>query len=509
MVRQSIACMNMNTNMNMRTPHRLSYCALFIVAILLIAPNSNALWMNAPAQANAGQPVSIFISGDQPGNTVVLYVSTSTAYPSQATPASYYSGGTTVQCTGTILSDGTNTMQCAFADTTGGTITINVIAADPGTDNPLGSSSGCASGEICSNWQQITLTVPSPISVPIPAVLPGAYEPFWFSMNFGNNACPNSSPCPYDIWWSNSPTTCNPSVGSCSTPGVSCDLRNSQCTSGSYCSFGAWSDPSIEQIIPPSTSNTYGVCYRITVNGQTLEPIAPAATYIVSTQAAPSQYLTLSLTSQIVSTGTPVTATLTTTDSAENYPAMYLEIANPGPCSDPTTLPKCATPLPSGFTNCVLAGSSAGAQSLTSTVDTSNLGGTYQVCGYEDGYPDGSSIEPTYATVYSFYVSPQSPPPPPATGVVSLICNFYTQVVMYLSILAVVLVLLGAFIYMAAPLTGSQTRGALLNAGLYMVLAGVVSVLISALTIYILGMVAGLQPSGILSAVSSAFSITC
>ena len=498
-----------DTIYRMRTNPILRSALLIIMTLCATLPTASALFLNVPTQASAGQPVTITTSGDIPGNTVTLYISTGAQDASQAQPASYYSGGSTIQCSGTILSDGTNTMQCAFADDTGGDITINVIAADPGTANPLGTGVACSSSEICSSWYQVEVTTPSPISVPIPDIQPGAYEPFWFSMSFGNNACPNSSPCPYDIWWSNSSTVCNPSVGTCSTPGVSCDLRNSQCTSGSYCSLGAFSDPNVEQIIPPSTSNTYGVCYMITVNGQTIQPTTPAATYMVSTQAPLSQYLVLSANPAPAFAGTPVTATLTTTDSSESYPEMYLEISSSGLCSDPTVLPNCASTLPSSFSNCLLSSSSSGSTSLTSTIDTTNLGGTYMLCGYENGYADGSQIEPTYATVYSMYISPTPPPPPPATGVVSLICNFYTQVILYLSILAAIMVFLGAVLYMLAPLTGNQTRGAVQNAGMYMVLAGVVSIIITAITVYVLSQVTGSSPSAILSTVSAVFSVTC
>ncbi len=368
------------------------------------------------------------------------------------------------------------------------------------------------------------------------ALIPGAYNPLTFNVLFSGSEC--TSACSYEIILSNNTDTCPPpfSIPSCYPTENTLD----------GCTISSGTVSSTPLGLTTGTLNTYtpgnafpgnstapsedGICYYLSdPNSATSANVfyytgTPQDTYAILPASPPPPYSpTLSLSSSAVPAGQPIVATFTPNSQmlgvttylefSSQYGAPYGSISQGSSSENFCVAPKfaqqnCPSPLTSQTPDCLLyTGTGATSVSIaTSVLDP----GLYTMCGYSEGTPQSGITEPTNGFIDTSFVisSPCGIYCPSAeanfnpSNILIVACNGYTSATWFIVILALALIMLGVIIYTGSTLMPGTVRGTMQGYAAGMILAGVVGVAISVLSIWLLLTVTNTNPS-------TFFSQTC
>ncbi len=385
---------------------------------------------------------------------------------------------------------------------------------------------------------------------------PGAYSPVSLSSAViqsgvgpgGYQVCStggltNANPCPYLLY-------------DCSNPPPSqstLDSSPNSCQGGFGCNINS------QLYISNATPGLHNICYEYGIDPEFVSSTggSPYACEcpeqpVVGTLTTPSNYVisqyflpntqsgsfTLKTSPQPLSLAVTPQATLvkgqTVTFAIQSDQSLptYMELSDPGNniyCAYGGVpsgtygvladgLSSCPLNPTQGQLPCVLSFSNTNGKpepgdAPTATISTQNLNAnTYAVCGYEGNPPSsgtGADPWPVFFTSNEFvvvcpvtgcngYIFPPAGPALTTSAVQQELCTLYFNVNEFLALLALVLALVGAILYSASNIMPGQTKGVMQGYAMGLVIAGVVSLIMATLSIYVLSVVSNVPAQNIL-----------
>ncbi len=306
-----------------------------------------------------------------------------------------------------------------------------------------------------------------------------------------------------------------------------------------YTIYG-WSGAVANYVVSPFISSNANVLRNLSNGAQNANYYIqqPLSLSITDSQGDPTQQITWPNSATFTVTGSPIS---NDQGVIGQYP-LYMELSSPGidNCEQGGTysglagaagtgavsgLPLCGQNPSPGILPCVISYTRGpdsiypiAASSNTAIIQTGLLtANVYTVCGYEGDYPSNNADPaqifftmntftlscPPYDPTCSTFSGVQAPPPLSISSIQAEACSLYLAANQILIILALTLMLIGGILYATANTLPGQTRGVIQAYGFGLVIAGVASLIIAAVSIYALTLVSGYNVPYILYTLNS------